>query len=149
MNPRLTHGHESLFYVSGILGTSLHERNADFISESLYQSGEENKDKLEFWISFSETKLIRGQTGKNVYLSCLIRDSSVFGKVTLVSYQKFVYILTGIPIDFVQPLLHIVEALHVSYIIYYLPHNSKLYSRFRITKAKSELEGIKINMKKN
>ena len=59
-------------------------------------------------------------TVKITHLGCLIRDSSVGGKVTLVSNKKLVYIITCITINLIQPLLHIVKAVLISRVINHL-----------------------------
>lgn len=55
------------------------------------------------------------------YLGCFIRNHFFSSKITLVSHQKLVHVPTCIAIDFIQPLLHIVEARLVGNIINYLP----------------------------
>jgi hypothetical protein len=54
------------------------------------------------------------------YLASFIRNYSVLSQVALVTHQKLVHIFTGIPVNLVQPLLYVVEALLVSHIIHNL-----------------------------
>lgn len=51
-------------------------------------------------------------------LSLLGRNDTLGGQIGLVTNQKLVHILTGISINFMQPLLYIVEGLIVSHIIH-------------------------------
>lgn len=55
------------------------------------------------------------------HLSSFIRHNLVSSEITLVTDKKLVDIVTGITVNFIQPLLYIVEALLISYIIYNLP----------------------------
>lgn len=57
---------------------------------------------------------------KKHYLGCLIGDNPLGFKIALISDQQFVYILTGISINFIQPLFNIIEALLISHIINHL-----------------------------
>lgn len=76
------------------------------------------------------------------YLGCVIRNDFVSSKITLVSNQKLVHILTCVTINFVQPLLNIAEALLVSYIINNLPDveqtNSSITCKIHTKKKKKK-----------
>lgn len=61
------------------------------------------------------------------HLSSFIRHNLVSSEITLVTDKKLVDIVTGITVNFVQPLLYIVEALLISYIIYNLPRKASDY----------------------
>lgn len=52
------------------------------------------------------------------YLASLIRNYSALIQVALVPHQKLVHIFTSIPVNFIQPLLDVVEALLVSHIVH-------------------------------
>jgi hypothetical protein len=60
-------------------------------------------------------------------LSSFIRHNLVSSEVRLVTNKKLVDIVTSITVNFVQPLLYIVEALLISYIIYNLPSKASEY----------------------
>ena len=51
------------------------------------------------------------------YFSCVIWYNSICCQITLVSNQKFVNIITGITVNFTEPLLHIIEAIFICHII--------------------------------
>lgn len=57
------------------------------------------------------------QNVKAIYLSCVIWDNSICCQITLVSNQKFVNIITGIAVNFTEPLLHIIEPIFIYHII--------------------------------
>ena len=50
--------------------------------------------------------------------SSLIADHPSCGKITFISHKQLIDILTCILIDFIQPLLNIVEALLIYHIVY-------------------------------
>lgn len=51
------------------------------------------------------------------FFALLCADDSLRREITLVTNKELVHILSSVSIDLVQPLLHIVERLHISYII--------------------------------
>ena len=55
--------------------------------------------------------LVRVRNSNCTHLSCGVIDNLLRSQVTLVSDEKLVHIFTGIAIDFLQPLLDIVERL--------------------------------------
>ena len=71
---------------------------------------------------------------RKCYLASLIRNYSVLSQVALIPHQKLVHIFTGIPVNFIQPLLDIVKALLVSYII----HNLQKYNKVKKTQINQD-----------
>lgn len=55
------------------------------------------------------------------YLGSIIGHSSVVCQIRLISNQKLVHIFTCIAVNFIQPLLNIIEAFLISYVINNLP----------------------------
>ena len=54
---------------------------------------------------------IQSETLNVVYLSCGVIDDLLCSQVALVTDKKLVHVFTGVTIDFLQPLLDIVERL--------------------------------------
>lgn len=54
------------------------------------------------------------------HLCCLVVHHSLGCQVTLVAHQQLVDVLIGVPVNLVQPLLHIVEAVLVCHIVHHL-----------------------------
>ncbi len=56
-------------------------------------------------------------TEQSVYLGCGVVHDLLGGEVTLVAHKELVDGLAGVPVDFLQPLLHVVEGLLVGYVV--------------------------------
>lgn len=92
-SPRLNlrrHGQESLFDIRGVLGARLQERNFEVIRKLLNRLAKEH------------TKVNLRRCEVHHFLCRQIR---------LVSNKELVHILTRVPINFLEPLLHVVERL--------------------------------------
>lgn len=54
---------------------------------------------------------------ENIHLSCLCIHHSALNQITFVPNQKLANTVICIPINLIKPLLNIVEAIHLSYIV--------------------------------
>lgn len=109
------HGHECLLHIRCILGTSLQERYPYLISKGLQKQVTcSHFNHLPYQTTFMQ----KVTDVPKYYLASLIRNYSALSQVALVPHQKLVHIFTGVPVNFIQPLLDIVEALLVSHIIH-------------------------------
>lgn len=59
------------------------------------------------------------------YLCSCIVDHLLGCKIRLVANKQLVHILTGITVDFVQPLLHVIEAFLICNIVHNLQNQPK------------------------
>lgn len=101
------------------------------------ESGNSDLNIEEFIGRYFGNREIRGYT--IFHLSCFVRHNFVSSEVRLVANKKLVYILTGITVNFTQPLLHVVEALLVCHVIDYLQHAPKLLDRIHCTRTWDEI----------
>lgn len=81
------------------------------------------------------------------YLCSFIWHNFICSEIRLVSNQNFVHIITSISINFIQPLLDVIEALFISHIINYLkkePHRKRF-----VMKRKKIITGWNHTRKRN
>ena len=65
------------------------------------------------------------------HLCCLIVNDFLAGQIALVAHQQLVDILVCVPINLIQPLLHVIEALLVCHIVHHLHITSTLSNASR------------------
>ena len=99
------HGQEGLLDVAGVLGRRLEEGDAEAVGEFL--GG----------VSVPSTSPSHGGCGCGTYLSDCVLDDLLIRHIALVSYEQLVDALGGVPVDLLQPLLDVVEAIHVGNVI--------------------------------
>lgn len=59
------------------------------------------------------------------YLGYIVFNHFLVSKITFVAYKEFVYIITSIAVNFLQPLFHVVKRLLISAIVH---HNNAMGS---------------------
>lgn len=96
------HSQEGLLNVRGILGRGLEERDAEAVCKFL-------RDPLA-----SSTVLSRMP---DRYLCNGVLDHLLIRHIALVAHKQFVDPLSGVSVNLLQPLLDIVERVHVRYIV--------------------------------
>lgn len=101
------HGEEGLLDVARVLGRGFEEWDAEAVCELLY-------DEIVSQIPHSHTM---SASARDSHLCHRVFNHLLVSHVTLVAHKKFVHALRSIAIDLLQPLLHVVEAVHVSDIV--------------------------------
>lgn len=99
------HHQEGLLHVRSVFGRCLDEWNA------LGGKQEIIRFKVEIKCTLKHTQVISKLLGGSILHHLLL------GLIGLVANQQLVDIVTGVAIDFVQPLLHIVERLRISHVV--------------------------------
>jgi hypothetical protein len=94
------HGQEGLLDVAGVLGGCLQERDTDAVGKFLVLSAPGLRDVI-----------VPAHLGNGVLDSPLIRH------IALVADQELIDTFGGVAVDFLQPLLDVVEGIHVSHIV--------------------------------
>lgn len=99
------HGQESLLDIGGILGRGLEEGNSEAVGELL--------------MCMSETcsLVIVSHMVRPAYLGDRVLDDLLVRHIALVAHQQLVHALGGIAVNLLQPLLDVVEAVHVGDIV--------------------------------
>lgn len=98
------HGQEGLLNVASVLGRGLKEGDAEGVGEFLDQSVTPPGKQMA-WL----------RAGR--YLGDCVLDHLLVRHIALVSYKQLVDALGGIPVDLLQPLLDVVEAVHVGDVV--------------------------------
>ena len=98
-----SHGQESLLDVGRILGRSLEEWDAERVGKFLH---------LVLVPLHND-----GRTGDIIYLCNAVFDDLLVCHVTLVAYEELVDALGCVAVNLLQPLLDVVEAVHVGNIV--------------------------------
>lgn len=110
------HSHESLLHIAGILGRCFKEWNAQVVG--VFLCGKKNvniiialdiskkRKRIWIWIDFA-------------YRSRGVIDNFFRGQIRLVADQQFIHIFTCIALDFLKPLLNVVERFLICAIINY------------------------------
>ena len=97
------HGQEGLLDVASVLGRGLEEGNAEGIGEFLTRSA-------------SCGGATRGYASSR-YLGHCVLNHLLVGHIALVSHEELVNALGGVSVDLLQPLLDVVEAVHVGDVV--------------------------------
>lgn len=99
------HGQERLLDIGCVLGRSLKERNAEAVS------------KLLLYVRNAKRKINNQCRFKATYLRHGVLNHFLIRHIALVTDKQFVDALGGIAIDLLEPLLDVVERIHVRYIV--------------------------------
>ena len=105
------HGQERLLDVRGVLGGGLKERYAEAVR------------KLLETLSAMHTRVVLGENSSIryvlliMYLGHSVLNDLLISHIALVANQKLVYALGRISVNFLEPLLHVVERIHVRDIV--------------------------------
>jgi hypothetical protein len=95
------HGQESLLYIGGALCGGLEEGDAEAVCELL----------------LCVLDMYGGVWGDSSYLCYGVLDHLLVCHIGLVAHQQLVDALGGVSVNFLQPLLHVVERVHVGDIV--------------------------------
>jgi len=98
------HGQEGLLDVASVLGRGFEEGDAEGVGEFL--AGQHPAGEIEGILG-----------GRQVYLGHCVLDHLLVRHIALVSYKQLVDALGGVPVDLLEPLLDVVEAVHVGDVV--------------------------------
>jgi hypothetical protein len=100
------HCQESLLNIAGILGRRLEEGNSQAISEFLHPA------------MLATNSGTRQRLGKcDSYLCDGVLNHLLIGHIALIADKQLVHAFGGVPVDLLEPLLDVVERIHVRHII--------------------------------
>ena len=97
------HGQEGLFNVAGVLGGGLEEGDAEAVSEFLHSS-------------VSCERILLGYYALSYLCDCVL-NNLLIRHIALVADKELVDALSGVAVNLLQPLLHVVEGVHVGDIV--------------------------------
>ena len=112
------HGQEGLLDVAGVLGRRFEEGNAQAVGELLFapSASISHGKEVETWGMGKQASQVTW-TRRKSYLRNGVLDHLLVGHIALVAYEQLVDALGGIPVNLLQPLLDVVEAVHVGNIV--------------------------------
>lgn len=105
----LRHGQEGLLNVRRVLGTSLEERNTERVREFLKGARATSANLC--------LRLLRMCQKKRSHLRGVVVHDLLIRQIALVADQELVDTLVGITVNFLEPLLDVVESIHVGNIV--------------------------------
>lgn len=113
-----SHGKESLLDIASVLGRSLEEGNAQAVGEFLWTLlASRWRIFMAEGVSCDGTSTRFRNDPIITYLGHGVLDNLLVGHIALVTNKELVHAFGGITVDFLEPLLNIVEGVHVGNIV--------------------------------
>lgn len=112
------HGQESLLDVGSALGGSLEERNSEAVGKFLQEPFSQSTVMLDYYPRSTErTVIFRYREGGGTNLGDRVLHDLLVLHITLVANKELVDTLGSVAVDLLQPLLDVVEGVHIRHIV--------------------------------